>query len=106
MSLRGYWDHPCFQVKKPNIRTGEIREVGDNIYEWNVEHGEYRQWPSQHSNKGGAENATKRSEDTAGDRDMVLISDDFIYWGKCSPQKLASLKTSRNAGVGTGVYQT
>lgn len=85
MTFQQYWEDQRFQVKKPDMLAGGTCAEGDNIYHWDFELHEYCQSWSRHSNKDGTENPGNKSNDTRGNRDCVLISNDFIYWGGESP---------------------
>ena len=81
MTFDQYWNDSRFQAKRPNMRTGGIEALGDNIYHWDYERKKYHQKRSQHSNPDGTENRKHKHHDTKGDDHWVLISNDFVYWG-------------------------
>ena len=80
-----YWNDSRFVAKRPNMLAGGIEALGDNIYHWEYEREGYSQEWSQHSNHDGTENLKNKHHDTKGDDHWVLISSDFVYWGKQSP---------------------
>ena len=77
MSFDEYWKDPRFQNKKPVKNSDGERACGDNIY--------YRDPTTNQlcQMTGYFHHACDMTRDTKADR--VLISDDFIYWGKDGP---------------------
>ena len=66
-------------VRKPDIRSRDMkRRFGDNAYE-PLANGEYRQHPSRHS-KGFTEDAELKRKDLSGE--FVLVANDFVYFGR------------------------
>ncbi|WP_171094033.1 hypothetical protein [Usitatibacter rugosus] len=76
-----YWSDPRFQFKKPHFRSGKKHGYGDNIYR--KVGGEWSQLDSHHSKEDGSPNPLNITTDTRVSR--VLLSDDYVYWGRAGP---------------------
>lgn len=81
-----YWNDENFRIKRPDMSAGGKKALGDNIYHWDDGLQEYRQEHSCHSNPDGTENLKNKRHDTKGDDYWVLISTNFVYWGRQSPK--------------------
>jgi hypothetical protein len=82
LSFQQYWDDPRFGRKRPLFTAGVAREFGDNIYHRDND-GAWVQEDSHHSMDDGAWNAHNAERDLSADR--VLLSTDFVYWGRLAP---------------------
>ena len=76
MALDQYWDDPRFRDKRPNMKVRGVSSLGDNIYHLDTR-GDWIQENSVHDHRD-------KEKDLRGEN--VLISNNFIYWGKNSPQ--------------------
>ncbi len=80
MSFDEYWNHQLFQIKKPRMNGGTLKNLyGDNIY--HRKNGDWIQADSHHSLADGKTNHHNLDRDT-GTTDSVLISEEFFYFGK------------------------
>ncbi len=89
ITFQEYWDDTAYAVKRPNFRSSLSRAYGDNIYHRNTK-GKWIQERSHHSLPNGKTNKDNLERDTTTS-EMVLLSDDFVYFGKNSipiPNKL------------------
>ena len=77
-----YWHDKRFRIKRPDIKVGGERALGDNIYHQDRA-GEWQQALSQHSHENGQQDWKLTRQDISGEK--VLIGDDFIYWGGDGP---------------------
>lgn len=84
LSFQEYWKDPRFTYKK-SVRNGsKIQVLGDNIY-YRDSQGNWIQEDSHHSNPDGTIHQENLKRDTGNSED-VLISNDFIYFGKLAEQ--------------------
>jgi hypothetical protein len=83
LSYEEYWSDPRFSQKRPNLRGSKKQAFGDNIYHRDPETGDWLQENSHHSLRDGRPNPANVSHDTQ--RDRVLISTDYTYWGGGGP---------------------
>ena len=83
MSFNGYWHDDRFQCKKPNLAGSRKQAFGDNIYHGDG-NGGWLQANSHHSYADGHPNQNNTRRDTGVDR--ILLSDDFLYFGRCGPE--------------------
>ena len=83
MTFDEYWDDARFQVKKPVANKSAKHFFGDNIYHQVTEGHSAIQSNSHHSLVGGGTNFLNLERDIGTNR--VLLSDDFIYFGKEAP---------------------
>ena len=79
MTFDEYWHDRRFRDKRPDMKAGGERALGDNIYHWDMVKGDWHKEWSWHTGKDAAEDRYFTEDDTATDR--VLIGEDFIYWG-------------------------
>ena len=84
MSFEQYWQDPRFRQKHPNLHGSVKQAFGDNIYHRDSHTGEWLQMDSHHSHEHGKRDPANISRDTGVD--LVLISDDFVYWGGDGPK--------------------
>lgn len=84
-----FWADPRFSKKRPNLHGNTRDAYGDNIYEPQSD-GTFRQLNSHHSMPGGCTNLYNRNKDTG--TNYVLISDDFVYFGRQGPQVPSHLR--------------
>lgn len=89
MSFQQYWDDPRFVRRRPVFTAGTARAFGDNIYHRDA-NGDWIQEDSHHSFDGGGCNTLNADRDLGADR--VLISTDFVYWGRKAPKIPAHLR--------------
>lgn len=78
MTFDEYWADPMFETKKANMGGSLKKMYGDNIYHHVGE--EWHQEDSHHSLMDGSINYHNLNRDTSAD--VVLISDEFFYFGK------------------------
>lgn len=90
MTFSEYWVDPRFARKRPDLRASQKIAFGDNIYRPDGSGG-WRQLDSHHSLHDGSPNPLNLVADTATDR--VLVSQDFIYWGRDGPTVPAHLRS-------------
>ncbi len=83
MTLNEYWQDARFKNKRPNLYSSMRQAFGDNIYHRDSDSEQWQQEDSHHSYRCGQVNFRNIDHDTKTDR--VLISDEFIYWGKSGP---------------------
>ena len=76
LSFDQYWNDKRFRKKRPDIDGSDKEACGDNFYFRDQKSGKWRQIPAYHLNQ--------MEKDTAVNR--VLISNDFIYWGRSGPR--------------------
>lgn len=82
ITFNEYWTEPTYLVKRP-VRNGSRRmSVGDNIY--CKVRGSWTQANSHHSNSDGSINLRNVRTDTKSE--FVLISENFVYFGRSAPQ--------------------
>ena len=84
MSFNDYWQDPRFRLKRPDMHSSIRSAFGDSIYHRNDVTGKWNQVDSHHSYQHGTPNAKNICHDTSVDR--VLVSDDFVYWGRSGPR--------------------
>jgi len=90
LTFQQYWDDARFIRKRPVFTAGVAHEYGDNIYHHNAE-GAWIQEDSHHSLEAGEWNELNASRDLGAD--AVLISTDFVYWGRLAPNIPEHLRT-------------
>ena len=78
-----YWSDPRFARKIPTDRGAVKRAYGDNIYHRDA-HGEWIQADSRHSFDNGEANPGHIVVDTS--TDVVLVSQNFVYFGGAGPE--------------------
>lgn len=101
MSFNEYWRDPRFRVKRPDMHASIRSAFGDNIYHQNDVTGKWDQLDSHHSCENGTPNAKNIRRDTSVDR--VLVSHDFIYWGRSGPRIPPSFRNeNRIRKIGPG----
>lgn len=83
MSFDEYWKDERFRSKRPNLRGSKKQAFGDNIYHKDIKAGRWQQEDSHHSFSDGAPNKNNIANDTQSNR--VLVSDNYIYWGRNGP---------------------
>ncbi len=84
MTFNEYWQDARFRNKRPNLYGSMRQSFGDNIYHRDSDSEQWQQEDSHHSYRHGEINCLNIDNDTKADR--VLISDEFIYWGKSGPK--------------------
>lgn len=84
LTFEEYWAAPRFLAKRPNLRGSNKQAFGDNIYHRRYNSTEWLQENSHHSFADGTPNPKNVTRDTSVNR--VLISQDFVYWGKSGPE--------------------
>lgn len=88
LSFDQYWRDSRFRVKRPTLHGSRKQAFGDNIYHSAEKSGNNRhcwiQEDSHHSLEGGLPNKANIANDTQTNR--VLISSDFVYFGKAAPK--------------------
>lgn len=82
VEFEDYWHEARFRIKRPDMRVGGEKAAGDNIYHRGPT-GEWQQEWSLHSLRNGEQDWKLTRTDTGGE--MVLIGEDFIYWGGDGP---------------------
>jgi hypothetical protein len=83
LTFNDYWSSPKFLDKRP-VRNGSRKMmVGDNIYHFDEEVGEWHQADSHHSNPDGSVDRFNLDRDTQSD--SVLASEHFFYFGSEAP---------------------
>lgn len=91
LTFNKYLSNPKFLDKKP-VRNGSRKMmVGDNIYYFNEDAGEWHQADSHHSNADGSINRFNLERDTQSD--SVLVSEYFFYFGSEAPPVPKALLT-------------
>jgi Nucleotide modification associated domain 2 len=90
MSFNDYWSDVRFEAKRPDLRGSRKVTFGDNIYRQDAT-GEWLQLNSHHSLHNGRPNPLNIKDDTPTSR--VLVSQDFVYWGRDGPAVPASLRS-------------
>lgn len=88
LSFQQYWQDSRFLRKRPAFKAGVAHAYGDNIY--HQEDGHWVQEDSHHSFAGGSWNDHNATRDLSADR--ILISDDFVYWGRSAPKMPTHLR--------------
>ncbi|MBN9616030.1 MAG: hypothetical protein J0G35_10715 [Acidobacteriales bacterium] len=83
LSFDEYWANEAYFDKRPVRNGSSVMMVGDNIYSRNEVGGPWQQLDSHHSNPDGSANPVNVNKDTSANR--VLISRDFLYFGKAAP---------------------
>ena len=97
LSYKEYFKNRKFRCKKPDFFSGSnLHKLGDNIYQ-PLPSGGFKQLQSMHlKQRCGQENKRNKAHDLSGNN--VLISKDFIYFGKNAisvPRKFSKLKVGR-----------
>lgn len=82
MTFAEYWADGRFTRKQPNLRASRKLAFGDNIYRPDGSGG-WTQLDSHHSLHDGRANPLNVVADTKTDR--VLVSQEYIYWGRDGP---------------------
>ena len=82
LKFKDYWDKSEYNVKRPKMDGSLEHRRGDNIYDYSINAIIPRQLYSQHSHADGSEDEDMKTHDLGGV--YVLISSDFIYFGKKS----------------------
>ncbi len=77
--FNSYWTDSRFQNKKPNLRSSKKIIYGDNIYYHDGQ--DWQQADSRHSELDGSRHEKHLKRDT-GTTQNVLISEDFVYFGR------------------------
>ena len=95
MPFNKYWMDNRFKSKKPNLRGSIKQAYGDNIY-FRHANGIWSQADSHHSKKGGSPVQSNIDHDTKDDR--VLVSGDYVYWGKEEYPIPKTLKDDKELG--------
>lgn len=83
LSFQQYWDDERFRRKRAVFTAGKAHAFGDNIYHRD-DADQWVQEDSHHSFAGGGWNEENAKRDLGAD--AVLISTDFVYWGKTAPK--------------------
>ncbi|MGN6155714.1 MAG: hypothetical protein ACTHN4_08260 [Sphingomicrobium sp.] len=83
LTFQQYWDDPRFERKRPSFSAGTARSYGDNIYHHDAQ-GRWIQEDSHHSLDDGGWNQLNAERDLGAD--AVLVSADFVYWGRLAPE--------------------
>ena len=86
-----YWHDPRFRVKRPDMRAGGEKALGDNIYRWDAGKNAWEKAWSQHSREDAAADQWFTNDDT-GTTTKVLVGEVFTYWGREAPPVPDSLK--------------
>ena len=86
LTFSEYWHDVRFRSKRPNANGRPEERCGDNVYWFDRDHGQWR----QHANSFHCDRDSGR--DTKVDR--VLVSDDFVYFGREGPQIQSSICAS------------
>jgi hypothetical protein len=84
LTFNEYWEHPDYQIKKPDMRGSKMRWFGDNIYHRDSDKAAWQQAPSYHSLRDG--NANPLNVDTDTKSQKVMIGTDYAYWGGEGPK--------------------
>ena len=84
MTFNEYWQDARFKNKRPNLYGSKKQAFGDNVYHRDSDSGQWQQEDSHHRYNGGHVNYKNIDNDTKADR--VLVSNEFIYWGKSGPK--------------------
>lgn len=90
LSYDEYWSDMRFEKKRPGFHSSKARGYGDNIYHKN-QNNEWIQEDSHHSYDNGVHNEINSERDLHSHQ--VLISDNFVYWGKDAPDVPAQFRT-------------
>jgi sarcosine oxidase delta subunit len=91
-----YWRDSRFLEKRPNLRGSVKQAFGDNIYH-QARNGRWLQENSHHSHANGCPNLSNVEHDTQTDR--ILLSDDFVYFGRSGPIIPLSLRNANGADI-------
>lgn len=86
-----YWNDPRFRCKRPNMNASRFLQYGDNIYHREIEGGPFAQEYSFHSLPNGRPSKKNLQHDT-GKTELVLIGEEFTYWGRSGPRLPDSLQ--------------
>lgn len=89
-SFQEYWNEPRHFIKRPNFRSSIAHAYGDNIYHQDSS-GAWFQERSHHSFADGTLNGDNLKRDTTTSK-MVLLSTDFVYFGRNSTPIPAHLR--------------
>ncbi|WP_199858747.1 hypothetical protein [Microbacterium sp. CFBP 8794] len=89
LTFDDYWRDSRFGRKRPDLSGSRKVRFGDNIY--HCETGVWVQENSRHSRADGTPEPIHIERDTKSDR--VLISSDFVYFGKDGPPVPSELRT-------------
>lgn len=91
ISFQEYWDDARYTAKRPNFSSGKSHAYGDNIYHRDTA-GNWVQEKSHHSFSDGGLNQDNLERDTTTS-DMVLIGQDFVYFGRNAREIPANLRS-------------
>lgn len=80
VDFQQYWEEPKYQKKKVVAKGSEMLRHGDNIYHRCSISGDWVQERSRHSNEDGTTDCAHLKTDTGVDK--VLISENFVYFGR------------------------
>ena len=83
LTFEEYWLDPRFANKRPNLYGSKKQAFGDSIYHRDAS-GRWVQDNSHHSHQDGTQNIRNIVNDTQTNR--VLISDDYVYFGREGPE--------------------
>lgn len=83
LTFEAYWEDPRFLVKRPVRNGSRAMMLGDNIYHRISDADDWQQEDSHHSRPDGLPDVSNIERDTQTNR--VLISEDFIYFGRSAP---------------------
>lgn len=97
-----YWADERFSCKKPDLHSSTKSRVGDNIYR--KDNGSWIQADSKHSNLDGTTHEEHLYRDTH-DSTNVLISRDFVYYGKNATKIDDSFSKLLNRSRGNRVFR-
>lgn len=90
MTYEDYWRDPRFLQKRPVLNGSTVQWFGDNIYHRNPRTRRWMQESSHHSRDNGRPNRKNIERDTSTDR--VLVSDDYVYFGRSAPRLPAQFR--------------
>ena len=98
MTFNEYWSADRFYRKRPNLRGSIKQAFGDNIY-FRDKAGQWHQENSHHSYADGSPNQHNILRDTTGDRDRVLLSTKYAYWGRAGPKIPQKFRRYKGADI-------
>jgi hypothetical protein len=84
MTFEEYWSADEYAAKKPVLNGSRAMMVGDNIYYRAHSLAPWVQADSHHSYPDGSPNKSNLDKDTATNK--VLLSKEFVYFGKEAPE--------------------
>jgi hypothetical protein len=97
-----YWNSFEFQRKKPVMNGSLMQKYGDNIYHHGI-NGEWIQEDSHHKNADGTVNEDNLNRDTQ--KDYVLISRQYWYWGQDAEAVPNALQELVKKGIGYKIHK-